>query len=297
MPTPVVLITGASSGIGSATAHRLAQAGYQVFGTSRTPEVYQATLPFPLLSLDVRDEASAQACVEAVLGTAGRVDVLFNNAGVDFLGALEETALEEVQAHFETNFFGAVRMMRAVLPAMRAQRSGKLINMSSVLGLMGAPFQGLYTAAKHALEGYSEALWYEVKPLGIHVSLIEAGTFRTQIAQRRGLAALQIEDYAPRRERVYRAWHRMADEAPPPEPVARLVQRIIETETPHLRYPVARGAEVLATFFGRRRLVPDEALFAYVNHAFDVGDLRYTVAKTAPVIGGWLGAAALLRAC
>ncbi|MGC8873617.1 MAG: SDR family NAD(P)-dependent oxidoreductase, partial [Chloroflexia bacterium] len=154
---PVVLITGASSGIGLACARYLADRGYRVFGTSRHPEACPPE-PFPMIQMDVCDDASVLRGVEAVRERAGRIDVLVNNAGIGYGGAIEDTSLEEAHRQFETNFFGALRLCRAVLPIMRAQGSGLIVNMSSIGGLIGLPFQGLYSATKFALEGMSEAL-------------------------------------------------------------------------------------------------------------------------------------------
>src|SRR5690606_35507590 len=158
----VVLITGASSGLGRATARLLAERGYRVFGTSRRPPADAPTGGVEPLALDVCADASVAACVQTVLARAGRIDALINNAGYELGGALEEATLEEAQRQFETNFFGAVRMIRAVLPAMRRQGGGRIVNVSSLAGLAPVPFLGLYSASKFALEGYSEALRHEV---------------------------------------------------------------------------------------------------------------------------------------
>jgi NAD(P)-dependent dehydrogenase (short-subunit alcohol dehydrogenase family) len=154
----IVLITGASSGIGRATAELLASRGYRVFGTARDPDTVAPVRGVELLPLDVRDDASVASSVEAVLGQTGRIDVLVNNAGYSVVGAIEETSASEAQALFDTNVFGVLRMVRAVLPAMRRQGSGTIVNTSSVLGFLPAPFMGLYASSKHALEGLSESL-------------------------------------------------------------------------------------------------------------------------------------------
>jgi len=176
----VVLITGASSGLGRAIATELHQRGHRVFGTSRNPQAHAA--PWPMLALDVCSDASVRACVDAVLAEAQRIDVLVNNAGHALIAALEETSLEQARAQMETNYFGALRMMLAVLPAMRARNAGHLINMSSVSGALGLPFAAAYGASKHALEGVSEALAHELHGTPIRVTLIEPDGMRTGIA-------------------------------------------------------------------------------------------------------------------
>ncbi len=169
----VVLITGASTGIGRATAKLLASKGYQVYGAVRSPERVEPLPGVELVRVDVRDDASVAAGVDAVLRKAGRIDVLVNNAGYNLVGAVEETSIEQAQALFDTNVFGVLRMMRAVLPSMRRERSGLIINVSSVLGFLPAPFMGLYASSKHAVEGLSESLDHEVRGLGIRVTLVE----------------------------------------------------------------------------------------------------------------------------
>jgi NAD(P)-dependent dehydrogenase (short-subunit alcohol dehydrogenase family) len=169
----VVLITGASSGIGRATAELLTSRGYRVFGTARNPDTVVPLQGVELLPLDVRDDGSVQAGVETALSRGGRIDVLVNNAGYAVVGAIEETSPSEAQALFDTNVFGVLRMVRAVLPAMRRQGSGTIVNTSSVLGFLPGPFMGLYASSKHALEGLSESLDHEVRGFGIRVVLVE----------------------------------------------------------------------------------------------------------------------------
>jgi len=186
MSTPkVVLITGASSGNGQATAQLLAERGHRVFGTSRNPVSAKRPSDYKLLTLDVCSEDSVKACVESVLKQADGIDVLVNNAGYELGGALEEISLDEAQAQFETNFFGVVRMVRAILPTMRQQKHGQIINISSLAGIVAVPFLGMYSASKFALEGYAEALRHEAKPFNIQVSLIEAGFLNTPLRTKR----------------------------------------------------------------------------------------------------------------
>ena len=192
----VVLITGASTGIGRATAKLLASKGYQVYGGVRSPERVEPLPGVELVRVDVRDDASVAAGVEAVLRKAGRIDVLVNNAGYNLVGAVEETSIEQAQALFDTNVFGVLRMMRAVLPAMRRERSGLIINVSSVLGFLPAPFMGLYASSKHAVEGLSESLDHEVRGLGIRVTLVEPSFTNTPFESNSQRAADPVEAYS-----------------------------------------------------------------------------------------------------
>src|SRR5215510_322887 len=160
----VVLITGASSGIGLSIARLLAQKGLTVFGASRNPDAAEHVAAVEVLPLDVRSDESVKACVNTVLVRAGRLDILVNNAGYMLGGAVEEVTIEEAKAQFETNFFGTMRTVKAALPVMRQQRSGTIINISSLAGLVpGPPFFGMYSASKFALEAYTEHQWCEVR--------------------------------------------------------------------------------------------------------------------------------------
>src|SRR5215216_4101677 len=154
----VILVTGASSGVGQATARLLAQQGHNVFGTSRAITSAEPLANITMVALDVRSDASVADCVSTVSRQGGRIDVLVNNAGYELAGALEEHSMEEAKAQFETNFFGLVRMTKAVLPIMRRQRQGQIVNISSLAGLTPIPFMGMYSASKFAVEGYTDAL-------------------------------------------------------------------------------------------------------------------------------------------
>lgn len=252
MKQVVVLITGASRGIGLASATLLAQRGHTVFGTSRTPEQVSVS-GFELLQLDVCQQASVDACLQAVLERAGRVDVLINNAGIALGGAVEEGTIEDAQRVFETNFFGVVRMTNAVLPHMRKARQGRIINLSSLAGIMGVPYIGLYGASKYALEGYSESLRYELKTLNIHVSLVEPGDIHTGIVNEP--PSRKIADYDGVRERAEAIHVANVQHGPPPEQVARAVLRAVESRSPRLRYTVTKGHEFWVPWM--RRLLPD----------------------------------------
>jgi NAD(P)-dependent dehydrogenase (short-subunit alcohol dehydrogenase family) len=239
----VVLITGASSGVGQATARRLSQAGYRVFGTSRNPGTAEAMPAVEMLTLDVRADDSVRTCVDAVVARAGRLDVLINNAGYELAGALEELSLDEIRAQFETNFFGVVRMVGAVLPLMRQQKHGHIINASSLAGLVTIPFMGIYAASKFALEGYTEALRHEVKPFNIHVSLTEPGFVNTPIARHRQHPARRLAEYDAWRERALNAIRAHEQRGLGPDAVAERLLQIVSAKTPRLRYLIGRQAK------------------------------------------------------
>ncbi|MGH6751961.1 MAG: SDR family NAD(P)-dependent oxidoreductase, partial [Pseudoxanthomonas sp.] len=170
---PIALVTGASSGIGEATAERLAKAGYQVYGTSRRG-AKTGQRAFEMLALDVNSDESVEAAVATLIRLEGRIDLLVNNAGFGVAPAgAEESSIEQARAIFDTNFFGIIRMTRAVVPHMRRQASGRIINIGSVLGFLPMPYGALYAATKHAVEGYSESLDHELRTRGIRVSVIE----------------------------------------------------------------------------------------------------------------------------
>jgi short-subunit dehydrogenase len=263
----VVLITGVSSGIGQATARLLVDRGFTVFGTSRDPSGVERIAGAEILPLDVCEEASVQSCVGSVLKQADQIDVLINNAGYMLSGAVEEVSVEEAKKQFETNFFGVVRMVRAVLPGMRRQGCGQIINIGSLAGLVPIPFHGIYAASKFALEGYTEALYHELKPLKVHVSLIEPGFFRTHLGQNRQEAAARIPDYEPWYGRALGAVEKYHREAPDPSPVARCVLSIVTNRSPRLRYRVGKDA---VSIFRLRRFLPESLFEQGLRRNFDL---------------------------
>jgi NAD(P)-dependent dehydrogenase (short-subunit alcohol dehydrogenase family) len=243
----VVLITGASSGIGQACARHLARRGYQVFGTSRRPQP-GAKEPFEMIPMDVTDEDSVRQGVATVLARAGRLDAVVNNAGFGFGGSIEDTSIDEAQELFETNFFGTLRVCRAVLPNMRERRAGTIVNVSSLAGLIAQPFVGMYCATKFAIEGATEALRIEVRPFGIHVVMIEPGDTRTAFTANRRptLASQEASPYADSMQRVMAVIERDEETGASPEAVARLLERILRSRSPRLRYPVASASQRFA---------------------------------------------------
>ena len=235
--SPVVLVTGASSGIGHAVASAFAAKGFEVFGTSRNPRNTQPIPGVELVQLDVTDDESVATAVSTVVQRAGRIDILVNNAGFGVLGAAEETSTAQAQQLFDTNFFGLVRVTREVLPYLRAQRSGRIINIGSVLGFLPAPYGALYSASKHAVEGYSESLDHETREFGVRVSVVEPGYTNTSFEASATDADSPIESYAPVREHVKNILAKSVRAGDDPAVVARVVLKAATDRSPKLRYP------------------------------------------------------------
>jgi NAD(P)-dependent dehydrogenase (short-subunit alcohol dehydrogenase family) len=241
----VALITGISSGIGRATAILLSSHGIRVFGTMRRPAgSYRQPGNVQVVQLDVREPESVRSCVEAVLDHAGRIDVLVNSAGYTLVGAMEETSMEEARNLFETNFVGVLRMSQAVLPAMRKQRHGRIINIGSVAGFVPMPFQGVYSASKHAIEGYSESLDHEVRQFGIRVSVIEPGFTRTEIDNNRQIAGHLLAEYASARSGILVTNAQNIAKGEDSERVASVVLEALQSRSPRLQYPAGRQARL-----------------------------------------------------
>lgn len=190
----VVVITGVSSGIGRVTAEKFAKRGCRIFGTVRSITKAQAIPGVVLVEMDIRDEASVRHGIQAIIAEAKRIDVLVNSAGMTLLGATEETSIAEAQSLFDTNVFGILRTTQAVLPHMREQGSGRIVNISSVLGFLPAPYMGLYSASKHAVEGMSESLDHEVRKFGIRVVLVEPSFTKTNLDLNAPHAASQLPE-------------------------------------------------------------------------------------------------------
>jgi NAD(P)-dependent dehydrogenase (short-subunit alcohol dehydrogenase family) len=219
----VVLITGVSSGIGRAAAAKFAQRGCRVFGTVRKLAGAAPLAGVELVEMDVSQDASVQQAIQLILAQAGRIDVLVNNAGVSLLGAVEETMIAEAAWLFDTNLLGVLRTVQAVLPQMRTQGSGRIVNISSVLGFLPAPYMGLYAASKHAVEGLSETLDHEVRQFGIRVTLVEPSYTRTNLDANSPLAKAKITDYDRERELATDAVAGNINGAPGPSEVANTI--------------------------------------------------------------------------
>ena len=240
----VVLITGCSTGIGRDLAQQLTQAGYTVVATARKTETLDDLSAALKLPLDVTQSASVNNAVARVLQQFGRIDVLVNNAGYALRGALEEIPDEQVQQMFDVNVFGVLRMIRAVAPHMREQRTGRIINISSIAGKLSTPANGTYSATKFALEALNDALRLELLPFGIHVISIEPGAIKTQFDETAQLHARNIlsnkkSPYQPLYKKSDEFAESMRQQEPGPDVVSRVIQQAIESSRPKARYLAA----------------------------------------------------------
>lgn len=248
----IALVTGASSGIGQVAAMQLAAAGYRVYGTSRRG-AKAGQYPFEMIALDVTDDKSVEAAVTELMQREGRIDLLVNNAGVGIApAAAEESTLTQVQAIFDTNVFGTVRMSHAVLPIMRKQKSGRILNVGSGLGLIPAPFNTHYCAAKHAIEGYSESLDHEVRGFGIRVSVIEPGATSTSFEGSAIPRDKPLQAYDTLRANYMVAFNQTMAQADTAESVAQTIVAAALDQQTSLRYPSGKQAKQGA--FARRFL-------------------------------------------
>jgi NAD(P)-dependent dehydrogenase (short-subunit alcohol dehydrogenase family) len=235
----VVLITGASSGLGQATALHLSQLGYRVFGTSRNPKNYKSSNVFELLPLEIKDPNSIIECVNQVIDKAGRLDVLINNAGVGITGPMEEIQIDAIQDNFAINCFGPIRMAQAVLPQMRKQGSGLIIQITSIAGVMGLPFRGVYSASKSAFSIMTESLRMEVKSFGIEVCTLAPGDYATDIASRRYHAP--VTENSPYQKTYQHSLDTMdahVDDGNPPIEIAQAIAALLTKRKLKVHYQV-----------------------------------------------------------
>lgn len=252
----IALVTGVSSGIGQATAQALKAKGYRVFGTSRRAAEGQIVDGIEMIRLDVTDEDSVQAALNHVIAAAGRLDLLVNNAGFGVVGGAEESSIAQGQALFDTNLFGVIRTIRAALPVMRAQGGGRIINISSVLGFIPSPYMALYTASKHALEGYSESLDHELRTMGVRVLLVEPAYTRTGFEDNMAPSDEPMAEYDTIRKSIKALIADVMATADDPRVVAEVVVKAAQASDPKLRYPAGRRARSLAIL---RRFAPPQA--------------------------------------
>jgi NAD(P)-dependent dehydrogenase (short-subunit alcohol dehydrogenase family) len=247
-----VIVTGAGTGIGQATAKRLAADGWRVFATMRRPDV--AVHGPDALALDVTSDESVAAGVAEVMARTGRIDGIVNNAGVDVVGAAEETSVAEAERLFQTNFFGVHRLNRAVLPIMRAQGHGRIVTVGSIAGFLPTPYSPFYSASKHALKGYTESMRFEVEPLGIKLVLIEPGFIKTELRGKKTEIADRIHAYAAGRARAGAAFDKGVSGGAPAEKVADLIAAALVDRDPALRQRIGTDAHLLNLV---RRFMPD----------------------------------------
>lgn len=251
----VVLITGASSGIGKSIATFLSEKGYKVYGTSRNPKNIE-NFSFELIPLDVLKVETITKAVNFILEKEGKLDVLVNNAGMGITGPIEDTPTNEMRAVFNTNLFGAIDVMKAVLPQMRKQKSGTIINVTSIAGYMGLPFRGLYSATKGALETITEAISMEVKPFGISVVNVAPGDFATNIAAGRyHTPVFETSVYKENYQKNLDLMDAHVDGGMDPLEMAKAVYKIINTKNPKIHYKVGGFMEKFSIIL--KRILPD----------------------------------------
>lgn len=252
----VVLITGGSSGIGKSIGEFLYQKGFTVYGTSRNPERIENSV-FPLVALDVRNTESVQKAVSEVIEKSGRLDIVINNAGVGITGPLEEIPSEEIKNNFETNLFGPIEVMKAVLPQMRTQKSGLIINITSIAGYMGLPYRSVYSASKGALELITEALRMETKSFGIHITNVAPGDFATNIAAGRYHApVIKGSAYEIPYGNTLKEMNEHVDIGSNPNDMALAIYAIIQNPHPKVHYKV--GAFMQKFSIVLKRVLPDK---------------------------------------
>ncbi len=251
----VVLITGGSSGIGKSIGEFLNEKGFIVYGTSRSPEKYPDS-KFPIIALDVKDVTTINTAIDIVIEKEGQLDVLINNAGAGITGPIEETPEEEIKNNFETNFFGPINVIKAVLPQMRSQNNGLIINVTSIAGYMGLPYRGVYSASKGALELITEAFRMELKNFNINMTNVAPGDFATNIAAGRYHAPL-LED-SPYKESYGNTLDLMnehVDAGSNPNVMAKAVYKIINTQNPKVHYKVGEFMQKFSIVL--KRILPD----------------------------------------
>jgi NAD(P)-dependent dehydrogenase (short-subunit alcohol dehydrogenase family) len=268
----VVLVTGASSGIGRACAEHLARAGHTVYGTSRGAEPISALSPSAaaapapgahagprLVRMELTDDESVRGVIDGIQHREGRLDAVVNNAGYGLAGAVEDTSIGEAQAQMDANFLGAVRVCRAVLPQMRQRGGGCIVNVTSMAGLVGIPFQSFYTASKFALEGFSSALRAEVHPYGIRVVVIRPGDFQTGFTSgRRRVGAWDASAYRARCEQALAIMEREEQQGPTPDGIAALVTRVVEGKDAGTSFVVGNVGQ--RALIALRRLLPERGV-------------------------------------
>jgi NAD(P)-dependent dehydrogenase (short-subunit alcohol dehydrogenase family) len=252
---PVALVTGASSGIGKAAALALAAAGHEVVGTSRDTARVTPLSGVSFIELDVADDASVTAAVAQVIDRFGRIDVLVNNAGIGSAGAAEESSAAQAQGLFDINVFGVIRMINAVLPHMRAQRSGRIINISSILGFIPQPYMAIYAASKHAVEGYSESVDHEVREYGVRVLLVEPAWTSTAFDAASVRPDQPLDLYAKQRDVFEQYMAGAVKDGDDPAVVAKEIVAAASDAKPKLRYPAGANTARVHTM---RRTVPSD---------------------------------------
>lgn len=268
MTSKVVLITGGSSGIGKSIGEFLQERGYTVFGTSRNPDNYPNS-QFPIITLDVTKPETIKTCVSEVIDRASKIDVLINNAGAGITGPIEEIPEIEIKRNFETNLFGPINVIKAILPSMRQQHSGLIINITSIAGYMGLPYRGIYSASKGALGLITEAFRMELKAFNIHMCNLAPGDFATNIAAGRYHAPV-IEDspYKSSYGKTLETMDAHVDSGGDPNEVAKVVLKIINNKNPKIHYKVGAFMQKFSVVL--KRILPDKVYEKLLMNHYDL---------------------------
>jgi NAD(P)-dependent dehydrogenase (short-subunit alcohol dehydrogenase family) len=272
----VAVVTGSSSGIGYETSLALAREGFRTYATMRNLEKGSGiksvsdkeNLPLKLMQLDVTDDASVSKAVQSIVSDSGRIDVIVNNAGYGLVGAFEDLSLDEIKQQYETNFFGVVRVTQAVIPVMRKQKSGKIINISSGAGRFGYPGGSAYVSTKFAMEGLSESLSYELDPFGIKVILVEPGVIRTNFGNGMVVAKKSQDPasaYLSMTRKMNDVLGQLMQNGSPPSLVANLVLQAAKSDTPNLRYLAGKDVE---QWVDQKKKMSDKEFFNMMNQLF-----------------------------
>lgn len=252
----VVLITGGSSGIGKSVGEFLKNKGFTVYGTSRNPKNYPDS-QFPIVALDVTDITTISSCIDEVISKEGHIDVLINNAGAGITGPIEEIPDTEIKRNFETNFFGPINVIKAVLPHMRKQNSGLIINVTSIAGYMGLPFRGVYSASKGALELITEAFRMEIKGFKISMTNVAPGDFATNIAAGRYHApVLENSPYKEQYGNTLKLMDAHVDSGQDPLLMAKAIYKVIQAKKPKVHYKVGEFMQKFSIVL--KRILPDK---------------------------------------
>src|SRR5213083_1472583 len=286
----ITLVTGVSSGIGREIAQLLAERGARVFGTVRNVRSASSIHGVELVSMDVTEDASVNAAVQGIVQKAGPIQFLVNNAGYSFMGALEETSVAEARQQFETNLFGVLRVTNAILPGMRQQGDGRIVNISSVLGFLPAPYMGIYAASKHAVEGYTETLDHEIRRFGVRALLVEPAYTRTKLTGNTKSAKITLDVYADERKRLTDAAQQNIERGDDPRIVAEAVWNALTAKSPRLRYPVGKGVALSRM----RRFIPAGMFDKSFRKQFQL-DRRPLMAIG--LLAGWLTMALMAGGC
>lgn len=272
----VAVVTGSSSGIGFETSLALAREGFLTYATMRNlekgsgikSESGKENLPLKIMQLDVTDDASVSKAVQSIISDSGRIDVLVNNAGYGLVGAFEDLSLDEIKQQYETNFFGVVRVTQAVIPIMRKQKSGRIINISSGAGRFGYPGGSAYVSTKFAMEGLSESLSYELDPFGIKVILVEPGVIRTNFGNGMVVAKKSqdpVSAYLSMTRKMNEVLGQLMQNGSPPSLVANVVLQAAKSDNPNLRYLAGKDVE---QWVDQKKKMSDKEFFNMMNQSW-----------------------------